>query len=172
MEYYAKFDDATIKQLVDAMNTGINTERITINQNGTYVAPVGKGYTPVVVDVQGGGLGLKKYTATVKVYSSGSNNDWVIDRFRTSIKFFANTNSKDIVVSVPLTNGVGEVEIYGDNNKAYLGERTGVYPVSENDLEYFPGIDESDAKWDNDVGCYYIDKNNAVISFYLDNVPN
>lgn len=169
MEYYAKFDDATIKQLVDAMNTGINTERITINQNGTYVAPVGKGYTPVVVDVQGGGLGLKKYTATVKQYVLVGDN-YVLDTNTRSTVLYANTNSSEIVVTVPLTNGVGEVEIYGDNNKAYIGGYAPVFPVTENDLEYYQGISESDVKYDNDNRCLYIDKDNAIISCYCENI--
>lgn len=166
MEYYAKFDDATIKQLVDAMNTGINTERITINQNGTYVAPVGKGYTPVVVDVQGGGLGLRKYTATVKLYIPEDADNWVIDDDAVNIKFFGNTNSSDIIVSAPLTNGIGEVEIYGDNNRAYIGDHVDVHPVAEDAIRYFNGIDETDVKWDSEIECYYIDKNNAVMPFY------
>lgn len=170
MEYYAKFDDATIKQLVDAMNTGINTERITINQNGTYVAPVGKGYTPVVVDVQGGGLGLKKYTATVKLYIHDVGNNYVLDTNTRSTKLFANTNSNNIVVSIPLTSGVGEIEIYGDNNKAYIGGYANIIPVSDYEIQHYDGINESDVKYDSGVGCWYIDKDNAIISCYCNEI--
>ena len=171
MEYYAHFDDATIKQLVDAMQTGLNTEEITITQNGTYVAPVGKGYTPIVVNVEQSGTGLQPYHVTVKLYErSGGTSEFVLDKSTASVRLYANTNSQDITIDVPLSDGVGEITIYG-GTVAYIEGWSSYFVLINEELVHYSGIDRSDAKWDANVGCPYVDSDNSVIAVINDAAP-
>lgn len=171
MEYYAHFDDATIKQLVDAMQTGLNTEEITITQNGTYVAPVGKGYTPIVVNVEQSGTGLQPYHVTVKLYELNiGTGQYELNTDAESVRVYANTNSQDITVNVPLINGVGEVTIYG-GTVAYIEGWGNYFVLINDDLVHYPGIDRSDAKYDANVACPYVDSDNSVIAVVNDIAP-
>lgn len=171
MEYYAHFDDATIQQLVDAMQTGLNTEEITITQNGTYVAPVGKGYTPIVVDVEQGGSSLKPYHVTVKLYEYNvGTGEYELEVSEDSIRFFANTNSQDITIDATLSDGVGEITIYG-GTVAYIEGWSDYFVAINEELEYYPGIDRSDAKWDANQRCPYVDSDNSVIAVIIDIAP-
>ena len=168
MEYYARFDDATIQQLVDAMQTGLNTEEITITQNGTYVAPVGKGFTPVVVNVEQGGTGLQPYHVTVKLYEFNiATNEYEIDDGAESVRVYANTNSQDITMEVPLTNGVGEITIYG-GTIAYIEGWGSYFVLCNEELAQYTGVDRSDAKYDANVACPYVDSDNGVIAVIND----
>lgn len=72
MEYYAKFDEATLQHLADIMKSGLCTEPITLTQNGTYVAPVGKGYTPINVNVETGSSDFSIANVTVDMPSGVS----------------------------------------------------------------------------------------------------
>lgn len=166
MEYYAKFDEVTLQHLSDIMKSGLCTEPITLTQNGTYVAPVGRGYTPVTVDVPTSGLNLTKFTATVVIYTAEGNSCLLYEGF-SEVKFFANTNTDEILTTVQINNAMGTTEIYG-NQVAYIGPNAPFSFLTEDDMETYIGIVETDVKWDIAKECYYIDKDNAVIAILAD----
>jgi hypothetical protein len=165
MEYYAKFDEATLQHLSDIMKSGLCTEPITLTQNGTYVAPVGKGYTPVTVDVKASGLNLKKFTPSVVIYTAEENVCMVYEGYN-DIKFFANTNTDEILTTVELSQGRGVGEIYG-NQVAYIGPYVSMDFLTNADLEYYTGVEATDVKYDREKECYYIDKDDAVIAILV-----
>ena len=108
MEYYAKFDEATLQHLADIMKSGLCTEPITLTQNGTYVAPVGRGYTPVTVNVAGGS---EITYATVGVSIDGEAKLTVVDIIETDYgKFLAPTTIEESgECRIPMYNGLAVV---------------------------------------------------------------
>lgn len=56
--YFHQPDYYQLTYMVGGEPPEIQTEPITITQNGTYTAPSGKAYTPVTVNVSGGGGGM------------------------------------------------------------------------------------------------------------------
>ena len=54
--------------------SSVSVEALSVTQNGTYTAPTGKAYSPVTVNVSGGGSSWQTlYDGSVEVYSSSPN---------------------------------------------------------------------------------------------------
>lgn len=65
MEYDVNFSEQTLKELTDAIK-GVQVEELNVSENGTYTAPSGKAYSPVKVNVSGGGSDFSTAEVTIK----------------------------------------------------------------------------------------------------------
>ena len=71
------FDIVVAKKLASGGGGGVTVEELNVTDNGTYTAPTGKAYSPVKVNVSGGGSSDFS-TATVTVTTSAEKSRiWV-----------------------------------------------------------------------------------------------
>lgn len=63
MEYTVNLGKESLRKIADAISGGVEIEPLEVTENGEYTAPDGKAYSPVSVNVAGGGI----ETATVGI---------------------------------------------------------------------------------------------------------
>lgn len=74
--------------LSDEQGTQITVEPLSVTTNGTYTAPTGKAYSPVVVNVSGGGGGLEYETGQFTLESIASTVNIPFQNTHTVPPFF------------------------------------------------------------------------------------
>lgn len=65
MEYTVNLGKESLKRIADAISGGVEVEPLQVTENGEYTAPDGKAYSPVSVNVAGGGGSSDFSTAEV-----------------------------------------------------------------------------------------------------------
>lgn len=122
----------------------VETEELAISENGTYTAPEGKAYSPVTVNVSGGGGGGIQ-EATITFDATFPSSDYIIYiraqsgsdypattawRFDTSGWFFNAELMQDIMeeydgkIYATMLNGSGSFQITDGDNVSVSGDAT------------------------------------------------
>lgn len=98
MEYTIHLGEDTLNELDKIVNGGVEVEPLEVTENGEYTAPEGKAYSPVSVNVEGGGGGSSDLK-TVKINVVATNNGRLVY-----------TTITDGILNNAQLNGSGEID--------------------------------------------------------------
>lgn len=126
---YVWQDENGYVHLSDEQGTQIDVEPLSVTQNGTYTAPTGKAYSPVTVNVSGGGgleyeMGTFSPTENVANYVIPFANTHTIAPSIYAVFDATGTNATTTADNLAVTyvNGeqlFGSGAVYGDANTLY-----------------------------------------------------
>lgn len=95
------FDIVTARKLSGGGGGGTTVEALSVTQNGTYTAPSGKAYSPVIVNVSGGSSDFSTAEVTVvnnasmpfELYMPCTVDDDSEDYYTSTYSFYAEPNN-------------------------------------------------------------------------------
>lgn len=103
---------------IESISGGVTVEALSVTENGTYTAPTGKAYSPVTVNVSGGGGSTDYfYIEGVEAGTVGFSATGTVD---VALQYSTDkTNWTDYTLGTYVNIAVGQ-KIYWKNNKDYL----------------------------------------------------
>ena len=111
MEYYVEFGEQTMKEITDALK-GVDVQELSVTQNGTYTAPEGKAYSPVKVNVSGGGGSSDFSVAEVTIRNTTFPDFDPVDYLATSMPVIYDNEYNILEIENPVLPITVEIPLY------------------------------------------------------------
>ena len=127
MEYDVHIGEDTLKGISDAIK-GAEIQELNVTENGTYRAEGGKGFSPVNVNVSGGGGSSDFTTAKVTTIWSDAEEQTVLtipcgiteDNVSATVIYVVTSEGSGTIFDVPLYKGLCVLEVTVAENEEII----------------------------------------------------